>query len=54
MFTTTPDSAIDETEPSPFPAGCVFISSGAPCSQPLHCKRHALTSLIAAVALRSG
>ena len=29
MFTTTPDSAIDETEPSPFPAGCVFISSGA-------------------------
>jgi hypothetical protein len=36
MFTTTPDSAIDETEPSPFPAGCVFISSGAPFSYERH------------------
>ncbi len=27
LFSTTPDSAIDETEASPFPPGCVFISS---------------------------
>ena len=29
LFATTPDSAIDETDAAPFPAGCVFISSGA-------------------------
>ncbi len=29
MFATTADSAIDETEASAFPAGCVFISSVA-------------------------
>lgn len=29
MFSTTADSAIDETEASPFPPGCVFISSVA-------------------------
>ena len=29
MFSTTADSAIDETEASPFPRGCVFISSVA-------------------------
>jgi hypothetical protein len=29
MFSTTADSGIDETDPSPFPAGCVFLSSVA-------------------------
>ncbi len=43
MFSTTADSAIDETEASPFPPGCVFISSGTKTTQ--RARQHRLASI---------
>ncbi len=48
MFSTTPDSAIDETEPSAFPAGCVFISSGTQATWPV---QSSVTHLLCACAV---